>query len=205
MYFLRKFPVRKGVLAAILIMMCWLAGFGAFTVHISSLTRAPDNERADAIVVLTGGAGRIRRGLELMTNGLGRQLFITGVNEQVDMGTILTMWPDENTDLITCCISLGHEAHNTRQNALEARKWITGVQNIKTVRLVTSSYHMPRALLEFRRAIPDITLIPEPIAYGSAPDHDRGNFWLLSFAEYNKTLLSWLRSLLFKDRIKEPT
>lgn len=202
---LRNIKLHIWGIAGGLAVLCWLAGFAAFTAHIADMKQHIDNRRADAIVVLTGGAGRIRRGLELLTGGLGRQLFITGVNDQVDMDTILAMWPGEHNELITCCISLGHEAHNTRQNAQEARKWITGVQNIKTVRLVTSSYHMPRALLEFRHILPPgIELLPEPIAYGTAPDHDRGNFWLLAFAEYNKTLLSWLRATLFHDRVKEP-
>lgn len=178
-----------------MLLICWLAGFAAFTFHIASMAERL-NKPADVIIVLTGGAGRIGRGLDLLARHEGAQVFITGVNSMVTMGDIMHMWRGNDPDLVTCCVTLGHQAHNTRQNAAEARKWITGVQGIRSARLVTSNYHMPRAMLEFRQALPGVKLIPSPVSYGKGVDHDKRNFWLLSFAEYNKTLLTWLRVAL---------
>lgn len=184
---------------AAMITLCWLAGFAAFSFHISTIGEKL-NKPADVIIVLTGGAGRISRGLDLLSRHEGAQVFITGVNSMVTMADIMHMWQGNDPDIVTCCVTLGHQAHNTRQNAAEARKWITGVQGIRSARLVTSNYHMPRAMLEFRQALPGIRLIPSPVAYGGGPDHDKRNFWLLSFAEYNKTLLTWLRVALTPSR-----
>ena len=183
---------RAGLYIVTLALISWLTGFAAFTFHITTL-KEPAAGPADVIVVLTGGAGRISRGLDMLAAGKAEQLFITGVNDRVNMDAIMSLWRNENTDLVTCCVTLGHQAHNTRQNAQEARKWITGVGGIASARLVTSGYHMPRAMLEFRQALPGMAIVPAPVPYGAGPDHDRGNFWLLAFAEYNKTLLTWLR------------
>lgn len=190
---------RAAFLALCLLVLSWLAGFAAFASHIATLD-APGAQRADAIIVLTGGAGRIGKGLDLLATGKGAQMFITGVNSQVDMHAIIAMRPEIETDLIICCVTLGHQAHNTRQNGAEARKWISGVRDIRSAYLVTSSYHMPRALLEFRQALPGIALIPAPVSYGHGPDHDQRNFWALAFAEYNKTLLTWMRVVLTPQR-----
>ncbi|MBU0800341.1 MAG: YdcF family protein, partial [Alphaproteobacteria bacterium] len=196
-----RYKIRKRTVLLILtmIILSWLAGFAAFTFHISQM-KEEQAAPVDALIVLTGGAGRIGKGLDMLAEKQARHLFITGVNSQVDMQTIMDMWTGENPDLVTCCVTLGHQAHNTRQNAAEARKWISGVQYVRSVRLVTSSYHMPRALLEFRQALPGITIIPVPVAYGHGPDHDQRNFWHLAFAEYNKALLTWLRVVLTPQR-----
>lgn len=195
--FRKKFRIqRKTLLHFIaLTMICWVAGFAAFTSHIAAM-RDKGGRQADVIIVLTGGAGRIAHGLDLLARHQGAEVFITGVNTKVTMNDIMNLWQGNDPDLVTCCVTLGHQAHNTRQNATEARKWITGVQGIRSARLVTSNYHMPRAMLEFRQALPGVKLIPSPVSYGNGPDHDKRNFWLLSFAEYNKTLLTWLRVAL---------
>src|SRR5690606_5501745 len=106
----------------------------------------------------------------------------------------------DNPDLVTCCVTLGHQAHNTHQNAAEARKWVAGVRDVRSAYIVTSSYHIPRALLEFRQALPGLTLYPAPVPHRTGPDHDQKNFWHLAFSEYNKTLLTWLRVMLTPRR-----
>lgn len=190
---------RAGLYGATLLFLCWLAGYAAFSAHIAALKHIPA-QRADAVIVLTGGTGRIGMGLDMLAAGQGRHLFITGVNNQVDIPTIRRMWKGDNPDLVTCCVTLGHQAHNTHQNAAEARKWVAGVRDVRSAYIVTSSYHIPRALLEFRQALPGITLYPAPVPYGTGPDHDQKNFWHLAFSEYNKTLLTWLRVMLTPKR-----
>lgn len=191
--------LRAGLYGSTLVFLCWLAGYAAFSAHISGLKFAP-TEKADAVIVLTGGAGRIGMGLDMLAARQGSHLFITGVNNQVDMPTIMRMWRGDNTDIVTCCVTLGHQAHNTHQNAAEARKWVSGVRDVRSAYIVTSSYHMPRTILEFRQALPGITLYPAPVPYGTGPDHDQKNFWHLAFSEYNKTLLTWIRVTLTPKR-----
>lgn len=200
-----SFGHRAGLYAAAFLLLCWLTGFAAFTVKIARLPALPagpalERDKADAIIVLTGGAGRINAGLDLLASGHGRHLFITGVNSMVDMPTISAMWKGENPDLVTCCVTLGHQAHNTRQNAAEARKWIGGVRDVRSAYIVTSAYHMPRAMVEFRQALPGIVLHPAAVPYGAGPDHDQRNFWHVAFAEYNKTLLTWVRVAFIPKR-----
>lgn len=192
----RKICFWGGLAIAVAFLVVWLAGFVMFVQNIERTEAQTHSAPVDAIIVLTGGAGRIGHGIDLLIAGKGRELFISGVNEQVDMPTIMAVRPDVDVTRITCCLTIGHAAHNTRQNARESRKWIAGVHDINSVRLVTSGYHMPRALLEFRHALPGIDIVPEPVAYGAGPDHDRQNFWTLVFAEYNKSLLTALRLAL---------
>jgi uncharacterized SAM-binding protein YcdF (DUF218 family) len=183
--------MRTVVCVTTLALLCWLAGFIAFTHTITKLKTMAPSEKADAIIVLTGGSGRIARGLELFSDNYASQIFITGVNTQVKMADIVSLWKGEHLDSLTCCITLGHQAGNTHQNAAEAQKWVNGVQDVHSAYIVTSSYHMPRTMMEFADAMPHLKLIPHVVEYGV--NNDKKNFWHLAFSEYNKTLLTWLR------------
>ena len=57
---------------------------------------------------------------------------------------------------------LGHEAINTLGNAHETAQWIRS-QGFRSLRLVTAWYHMPRSLLEFDRAMPEIDIVAHPV------------------------------------------
>lgn len=159
-------------------LVLWIGGYSLFLVNISAHTLAQPNTKTDAIIVLTGGNNRIQTGLSLFSSGLSGHLFITGVHDAVKKKDI--------TKISTCCIILGHKARTTLENASEAKEWIAA-QNIKTIRLVTSAYHMDRALLEFRHAIPDIEIIAHPVHDDRDTLQDI-NFWKITFSEYNKTL-----------------
>ncbi len=115
----------------------------------------------DAIVVLTGGAERLRTGLELLAAERASKLFISGVYSGVDVAEILRVSrraPEE----IACCIELGHSAADTAGNAEETARWMA-VEGFRSLRLVTASYHMPRSLAEFRRAMPGVVLVAHPV------------------------------------------
>ncbi len=168
-------------------LLVWLGGYAVFAL---SALRVPSQEAGgdttDAIIVLTGGNHRIKTGLELFAAGRARHLFISGVNPKVSTRDVTAMW-NGDTALPPCCITLGHEAETTFENAQEARQWIAGHDYTSAI-LVTSTYHMKRALIEFRHALPGVDLTPYPVPYKDYGPKDR-YFWILAFSEYNKGLL----------------
>ncbi|QQG35616.1 MAG: YdcF family protein [Micavibrio aeruginosavorus] len=168
----------------------WLSGFVLFTQYVRSIAAEVPERPADAIIVLTGGAQRVNQGLDLLAQGQAKKLFITGVNGHVTLEEILNLWkrPIIKHDDDDCCIILDHKAQNTIQNARETKFWVRQ-QGIKTIRLVTSDYHMPRARLEFRASMPDVKILPWPVKSINDPEY-RTQFWYLCFEEYNKSLVT---------------
>ncbi len=171
-------------------LILWIGGYAAFNVHIRGLTPAPADRTTEAIVVLTGGPSRINRGLDLLAAGKTEQLFISGVNTTVSVEALIALWrPD--VDKPPCCITLGHDAQNTHENAAEARDWIT-TNEITSARLLTADYHMPRAWMEFRAQLPGMALYPHPVRASDMQDR-LWSYPLMTLGEYNKTLFTWLR------------
>lgn len=163
MIFLRL--LRLVVLASGLLAALWLAGLVMYAEHVRSLDAAvldADPAPVDAIVVLTGGSERLRTGLELLSAGKGKKLFISGVYPGLTLDKIAGM-QDVSADLRACCIALGHAADSTQGNAEETQDWLA-LENYHSVRLVTANYHMPRSLLLFRTLMPNLTIIQHPIA-----------------------------------------
>jgi len=138
----------------------WLAGLvwfvSALPVRVEDATRT-----TQAIVVLTGGGGRIAEGLDLLAANRAKKLFISGVGAAVDMQEILRVSQRPQAD-ITCCVALGYEADSTYGNAIETAGWMRD-NGLRSLRLVTAAYHMPRSLLQFRRAMPEMEIIPNPV------------------------------------------
>lgn len=163
----------------------WAAGLGFYTIKIISAKPAMSAKKTDAIIVLTGGNFRIETGMQLWSDNLAQDLFITGVYKDVSRRAILAEWR-EKMNLPHCCLSLGYKATTTEGNALEAKEWIES-NHVRSARLVTSKYHMPRALFEFRALMPDLTIIPHPVEIEDyEPEHRL--FWKLTIMEYHKVL-----------------
>ena len=113
------------------------------------------------IVVLTGGKGRIEKGLELLAEGKGKNLFISGVY----LGSKIENkydFLDESGELFKCCIFYGEEAKNTLENAYEVKSWLEQNQEIDKLILVSSYYHLPRSLIIFQKILPDLEIILKP-------------------------------------------
>jgi uncharacterized SAM-binding protein YcdF (DUF218 family) len=140
--------------------IAWLAGLVWF-VSLVPRDAAADPAATDAIVVLTGGSQRVENGLTLLAEGKAKKLFVSGVYRSTDVKALLRA-AKEPAQWLTCCIELGHEADNTRGNAAETAAWMRA-EKFHSLRLVTASYHMPRSLLEFSRAMPDIRIVPNPV------------------------------------------
>ncbi|MDR3518596.1 MAG: YdcF family protein [Azospirillaceae bacterium] len=120
-----------------------------------------DDQPTDAIVVLTGGSGRLNTGLDLLRKHKAAKLFVSGVYQGVDVQELLKL-ARSSPDAVECCIVLGHAADNTAGNAVETARWMAD-QGFRSLRLVTANYHMRRSLLEFRRAMPGVTIVPHPV------------------------------------------
>jgi uncharacterized SAM-binding protein YcdF (DUF218 family) len=189
-------PLRLFGSLAVMALVVWLAGLGWF-VGSSLAIRGDETTPTDAIVVLTGGRLRLEAGLALLAAGKAKRLFISGVNPRVDRQVLLhVLGPAAERE--ACCIVLGHRSDDTLSNANETAGWMRA-QGYASLRLVTSWYHIRRALLEFRRAMPQLTIIPYPVF---APRVEPEGWWgrrgavLLVLGEYEKYLAAWLQPVL---------
>ena len=160
--------LRPIVLAIAGCCLLWLAGLLWFATPPPADTQAGPT---DAIVVLTGGSLRLQSGIDLLREGKGRKLFVSGVSHQVELDDLLGI-SGGAPEWATCCIVLGHDADNTLGNAQETARWVRG-QGIRSLRLVTAWYHMPRSLLEFDRALPEIDIVAHPVF----PDQVKQERW----------------------------
>jgi uncharacterized SAM-binding protein YcdF (DUF218 family) len=150
--------------------------------------------KADGIVVLTGGTSRIADALELLAAGHGKRLLITGVNPGTTTADI-----DRQTagydKFLNCCVDLDYSALNTLGNAVETRRWAIN-RGFHSLVIVTSAYHMPRALAEISHQLPDVTLIPFPVVSDRLrlePWWSNGTTTRLVLSEYFKYLYAHVR------------
>lgn len=157
--------------------LAWALGFALFML---TLPRPLDDRRTDAIVVPTGAAGRIDRGIALLQRHDAKRLLITGVAPTV-RPIDLALEYHVSPSLFDCCIDLGREAVDTRSNAEETAAWVRA-HHYRSVRLVTSDWHMARARMELGNALDDSVVIVRDGVKGE-PD------LRLLLAEYNKLLL----------------
>ncbi len=139
----------------------WVAGFVWFVTQINFYKRVDSVEISDAIVVLTGSTKRIRVGLDLLERNLAPRVFISGVNQNIDVQQILQL-VERNYLAPKGRIELGYVASNTRENAVETVAWMHR-HEYQSLRLVTSHYHMPRSILEFEHLKPKFKIIPHSV------------------------------------------
>lgn len=178
-------------------------GFGLFVYRLDWVETARVGE-TDGAVVLTGGADRITDAINLVARGYASRLLITGVNQSTSSAEIARLTP-EFGELFACCIDLGYRAQNTQGNAEEARLWAQA-RAMRSLIVVTSNYHMPRALLEMHAALPDVALT----RYSVVPDQAKASAWLLEpqllrvlAVEYLKYLRAALRVKLFPAPLRD--
>jgi uncharacterized SAM-binding protein YcdF (DUF218 family) len=139
--------VIRRIVSALLIL--WLLGFVLF---VGLLPRPDDQGRTDGIIVLTGGPGRIERGLSLLNDGKGRRMLVSGVDLLVRPREFAAQYRVPPRQL-ACCVELGQEAVDTRSNAAESADWVKR-NRYRSIRLVTTDWHMRRARLELDQALP---------------------------------------------------
>lgn len=172
----------------------WTIGLLAFAWKINHL-QAPINSKTDAIIALTGGRNRITEAVKILENGNSDHLFISGVAKDISLKEIqninkISLLPNKK-------ITIGHKASNTVENAVETTEWIK-TNNIKSIRLVTSNYHIMRSYLEFRKQNPELKIIIHPV-YSEKIQKKWWTSWRtfsLIFEEYNKVIYVYCRNLL---------
>ena len=149
-------------LASVLLIVGFGWGVGLFIFADALPSQIEDSEpSAEAIVVLTGGSGRLSAGLKLLAEKRAKKLFVSGVYKGVDVKRLLTLY-QEAPAYSECCVEIGDDAINTEGNAIETAAWVKK-QKYKSLIIVTSNYHMPRSLLEFRHAMPTVEFSPHPV------------------------------------------
>ena len=157
----------------------YVLGFALFAVTLGR-PAAKDAPKTDAIVVITGGKGRIEHATGLLAEGKGKRLLIAGADPSVRKADLVRRLGGKQ-QLFDCCVDLGSESVDTRSNAEEAKRWIER-RRYKSVRLVTSDWHMRRARYEFNRQFGNgVTIVPDAV-------RTEPNFMTL-FGEYNKYVL----------------
>jgi len=187
-----------GLKLAILGGLLLVAGFGFFIWLLPEQEVALDRN-ADGIVVLTGGTSRVSDALELLSSGHGKRLLITGVNPGTTTGDIAHQTVNYDR-VLTCCVDLDYAALNTLGNAVQARRWAID-HDFKSLIVVTSSYHMPRALAELAHQLPDAALIPYPVV----SDRLRIEPWWSNGATTRLVLSEYLKYLFAKLRMRFDT
>jgi uncharacterized SAM-binding protein YcdF (DUF218 family) len=148
------------VLVAFLLGCVWLGGLVWFALTMAKEPTA-NRKPTDVIVVLTGGEDRLAEGVRLLSNGYAKWLFVSGVHPGVRKKELMKVAGVEDARIARNVV-LGKQAADTRGNATETAAWVRK-NKFRTLRLVTANYHMRRSLVEFRRAMPDKTIIANPV------------------------------------------
>jgi len=153
----------KGLALALVLLLIWTAGLLEFADRVARLTPTAEPTAADAIVALTGGSDlRLEVATRLLEAGKGRRLLVSGVNRLVTRRDIWAV-TGAAKPLFDCCIDLGFTAADTIGNARESAEWVRSL-GYRSLILVTADYHMPRALMDLKAALPEATIIPYPVA-----------------------------------------
>src|SRR5690606_38463816 len=192
-----RLALRAAALAFVAAAALFAGGFGWFANHVSHLATPENPEKADAIIVLTGGTARLDAAMNLLETGKGQRLLISGVHPSATRRQLQIATGGDKA-LFLCCIDIDHAALDTIGNAEESAKWVES-HAYDTVILVTNNYHMPRSLLEMGRLLGNARLEPYPVVNSNL---ENGG-WLTKpealrvlFTEYNKYLLALARGVL---------
>lgn len=201
----RAATLRVGVVAVLALgFVAALAGFVAFLAQLRGTEQQPEHA-ADGIVVLTGGSSRVSDAIELLASGYGKRLLISGVHRTNGARDISRSVP-ESKDWFGCCVDLDRSAVDTRSNAAETRRWVKE-RGFRSLIVVTSNYHMPRAIAEMSHAMPDVELLPFAVIgdkWRDEPWWTSGATLRLLLSEYAKYTAVELRVALSRLGIELP-
>ena len=168
-----------------LLLVVWLFGFLWFAVALPRPSAG--TARTDAIVVPTGGAGRIDRGVALLRAHAAARMLVSGVDGNVRPGEFAARYAVPPA-LLECCVTLGFAAFDTRGNARETADWVARY-NIRSLRLVTSDWHMRRFALEVASRIPRrVHVVRDAV-------RTQPSLWIL-ILEYHKLIAAWLATVV---------
>lgn len=173
--------IKRGILAIILL---WGLGFIWFAAF---LPQPADDLATDAVVVPTGGEGRIAQGLAVLDAGLAPKMLVSGVDREVKPAEFAEQF-EVDERLLECCITLGFAAVDTRGNASEIAQWVED-NEVTSIRLVTTDWHMRRAAGEVSRTLPgNVEIVRDAV-----PSNLK---FSAVFLEYHKLIASWTAGLI---------
>lgn len=172
-----------------------VGGFFVFAYSISVMGEGT-LRAADGIVALTGDEDRISEAVRLLAEGKAKRLLISGVNKSTGRPELINLnsssWYDDL--LFRCCVDLDKRSVNTESNAIETTAWVRR-QGFRSLIVVTSTYHMPRTLIELRQAMPDVEIVPDPVKSPRLDEQwwrDPRTAWVLT-KEYLKFITAFAR------------
>jgi len=189
---LRRLGWSTFVLCALGVLLIGL-GFVWFVRHVPaeevSLTR-----NADGIVALTGGASRIADAIELLASGRGKRLLISGAYRATNSNEISRLNP-EFERWVRCCVDFDRSL-NTLGNAIETKRWAQS-RGFRSLIVVTSNYHLPRALAEIAHQLPDVALVPFPVV----TDRQRAERWWVGWGTTRRMFIEYVKFVFAKLRM----
>lgn len=177
--------------------IAWAAGLVFFIAALPAPPQSAPGE-ADGVVVYTGGGGaRISAGMKIFAGGAGERMLISGVHPDTSLARLSEFWsgPAERFD---CCIDLGHAALTTEGNAGELRDWADTHRYTRLI-LVTSDYHMPRAVAVTKARMPGAAITPYAVASGYLGDNGlpvSAKATVRLAGEYTKYLLARIKAFV---------
>lgn len=183
---------RWALIGLAAVTLAYLIGLAAFVRGLEQ--RGSEAKSADAIVALTGGGARLTKAMELLANGRGKRLLISGVHVDVTRDQLYEQIGGPRK-LFDCCVDMGHGADSTIGNAKETAAW-AHANGYKSVILVTAAYHMPRSRMELAATMPDIRVIAQPVF---PEDLQTQSWWTdrlsatIILVEYTKYVFAWTR------------
>lgn len=168
----------------IVLLLAWALGFAWFAL---ALPQPHAGGKTDGVIVLTGGEGRVARGLEALRKGWARSLLVSGVDREVKPREFVAVYHIAPAQM-ACCVTLGFESVDTRSNAREAARWIAA-NKFRSVRLITTDWHMRRADYELSLMKPKgVVVVRDAVA--SQPSVET------LFTEYHKLLARHAEGIL---------
>jgi uncharacterized SAM-binding protein YcdF (DUF218 family) len=188
----RRRRAALGAAALLAVPVLPVAGFLWF-LRAAAMPPVGPERRAEGIAVLTGGAERVETGLRLLQADGAARLIVSGVGRNATLADLVrgAGLSPELAESVAGRVTLGHAAASTRGNAAEIAAWARE-RDIGSVRVVTAGYHMPRALLELRRALPGAALLAHPVVPAALRAPAGPRVWRLLVGEYSKLIGAWL-------------
>jgi uncharacterized SAM-binding protein YcdF (DUF218 family) len=163
----------KSATVLVIVVVLWAVGLMAFASRVADSTPPAEPPVADGVVALTGAStARLTAAVHLLETGKARRALISGVNQKASRADIRGV-TKATRRYYDCCVDLGFSATDTVGNARETAGW-TREHHYRSLIVVTSDFHIPRAMLELRAAMPEVRLTPYPV---KSEELDAGHWW----------------------------
>lgn len=184
--------MKKLIIIALIPIVIWTIGFIMFAEMINEFD-IDKMEKTDAVVVLTGGKNRINEAAKLLNQKNADKMFISGVSQETSLEELVEKYDMET--YYADNVEIGQEAKNTLENAKEVKEWVEK-NNISSIRLVTSNYHMPRSMEEIEAATDGVSIIPHPVYSENVAKKWWTSWKSFKFvaSEYNKFIFVWIKN-----------